>query len=291
MELPRILLIGKIGQVGWELRRTLAPMAQVTCVDFPEIDLTSGDSIRRWVRESGPNILLNAAAYTAVDKAESEPEKAMQINGMARAFWRRRPGGPARCWCIIPPTTFSTAPRPCPTSRRIPRTRWAPMAVLKLAGDEAIRAVGGAHLIFRLCWVYGARGQNFYAYHHAPGARAREAAHSGRPARLPDLVAHDRGDYGSGVEANSGGGRLSAFSGTYHLAASGVTSWHGFAQAIINRMSGRKEMRRGRSHLDCGVSDATRRPACSVLACDKLQRTFGLQSAALGGESQPVLER
>ena len=83
MEPPRILLIGKIGQVGWELRRTLAPMAQVACVDFPEIDLTSGDSIRRWVREARPSIVINAAAYTAVDKAESEPDKAMKINGVA----------------------------------------------------------------------------------------------------------------------------------------------------------------------------------------------------------------
>jgi len=83
MTLPRLLLIGKIGQVGWELRRTLAPMAQVTCVDFPEIDLTSGDSIRQWVRDSKPQVIINAAAYTAVDKAETEPDRAMQINGLA----------------------------------------------------------------------------------------------------------------------------------------------------------------------------------------------------------------
>ena len=83
MSLPHVLLIGKIGQVGWELRRTLAPMARVTCVDFPEIDLTSGDSIRQWVRDTRPNIVINAAAYTAVDKAESEPDKAMSINGVA----------------------------------------------------------------------------------------------------------------------------------------------------------------------------------------------------------------
>ena len=83
MELPRILLIGKIGQVGWELRRTLAPMARVTCVDFPDIDLTRGDSIRQWVRESRPGIVINAAAYTAVDKAEAELDKAMKINGVA----------------------------------------------------------------------------------------------------------------------------------------------------------------------------------------------------------------
>ena len=82
-EPPRILLIGKICQVGWELRRTLAPMGQIACVDYPEIDLTTGDSIRQWVRDTRPNVVINAAAYTAVDKAESEPDKAMQINGVA----------------------------------------------------------------------------------------------------------------------------------------------------------------------------------------------------------------
>ena len=83
MDLPRILLIGKVGQVGWELRRTLAPLAKLTCVDYPEIDLASGDSIRRWVSEAQPGIIINAAAYTAVDKAETEPDRAMTINGAA----------------------------------------------------------------------------------------------------------------------------------------------------------------------------------------------------------------
>src|SRR5438552_16969220 len=77
---PRLLLIGKIGQVGWELRRTLAPLAQVPSVDFPEIDLTNGDSIRPAVGNTKPAVIINAAAYTAVDKPESEPERAMQIN-------------------------------------------------------------------------------------------------------------------------------------------------------------------------------------------------------------------
>ena len=80
---PRILLIGKIGQVGYELRRTLAPLGQLVSVDFPEIDLTNDDSIRRWITDTSPQVIINAAAYTAVDKAETEPERCMQINGRA----------------------------------------------------------------------------------------------------------------------------------------------------------------------------------------------------------------
>src|SRR5262245_21390077 len=83
MNLPRVLLIGKNGQVGWELRRTLAPMSRVTAIDFPQVDLANADSIRNWVRDAQPEVVINAAAYTAVDKAESEPERAMQINGTA----------------------------------------------------------------------------------------------------------------------------------------------------------------------------------------------------------------
>jgi dTDP-4-dehydrorhamnose reductase len=83
MDATRILLIGKIGQVGWELRRTLAPLGQLTCVDYPEINLLEGSSIQKWVRETAPAVIVNAAAYTAVDKAESETELAMKINGVA----------------------------------------------------------------------------------------------------------------------------------------------------------------------------------------------------------------
>src|SRR6476646_1508877 len=83
MKSPVILVIGKIGQVGWELRRTLAPLGQIVSVDFPEIDLTDGASIVKWVRQTRPSVIINAAAYTAVDKAETETEKCDKINGVA----------------------------------------------------------------------------------------------------------------------------------------------------------------------------------------------------------------
>jgi dTDP-4-dehydrorhamnose reductase len=161
MDRPRILLIGKVGQVGWELRRTIAPMAQLVCVDFPEIDLGSGDSIRKWVSEARPRIVINAAAYTAVDKAEAEPDKAMKINGLAPGILAeeaRKAGALMVHYSTdyvfdgtkTEPYVETDAPNPLGVYGRS-----------KLAGDEAVRAAGGAHLIFRLCWVYGARGQNF----------------------------------------------------------------------------------------------------------------------------------
>src|SRR5215831_18128345 len=83
MNVPVILLVGRIGQVGWELRRTLAPLGRIVSVDFPDIDLTDSKSIIRWVRDTKPQVIVNAAAYTAVDKAETEFEKCNQINGIA----------------------------------------------------------------------------------------------------------------------------------------------------------------------------------------------------------------
>src|SRR5690348_1621242 len=83
MTQPVILVIGKIGQVGWELQRTLAPFGPLISVDYPDIDLTDGGSIRKWVRDARPAVVVNAAAYTAVDKAETETERCQQINGVA----------------------------------------------------------------------------------------------------------------------------------------------------------------------------------------------------------------
>jgi dTDP-4-dehydrorhamnose reductase len=161
MPLPKILLFGKIGQVGWELRRTLAPMSRLVCVDYPEVDFTQPDSIRTWIRETAPDIVVNAAAYTAVDKAESETVLALKINGEApgvMAEEAKKLGALLVHYSTdyvfdgtkTTPYVETDAPHPLGAYGRT-----------KLAGDQAIQATGCAHLIFRLCWVYGARGNNF----------------------------------------------------------------------------------------------------------------------------------
>src|SRR6516162_1401242 len=156
---PRILIIGKIGQVGYELRRTLSPLGQVVSVDFPEIDLTNADSIRQWVQKISPNVIVNAAAYTAVDKAEAEPERCLQINGHAPGIIAEEA---KRLGALVvhystdyvfdgtknSPYTEEDSPNPLGAYGRS-----------KLAGDQAVQQAGAPHLIFRLCWVYGARGQ------------------------------------------------------------------------------------------------------------------------------------
>jgi dTDP-4-dehydrorhamnose reductase len=291
MGLPRILLIGKIGQVGWELRRTLAPMAEVGCVDFPEIDLTSGDSIRRWVRESRPNIIINAAAYTAVDKAESEPDKAMQINGFAPGILAEEAKKAGALLLHYSTDYIFDGAKTKPYEETDSPSPLGVYGRSKLAGDEAVRAIGGAHLIFRLCWVYGARGQNFMLTIMRL-AREREklrvvADQVGCPTWSRMIAETTTQALRQAMAARDWG----ALTGTYHLASSGETSWQGFAQAIVNLMptEGKK----------CSVVEAistpeyptpAKRPAYSVLGCDKLERVFGLRLPHWEDSLRQVLE-
>jgi len=288
---PRILLIGKIGQVGWELCRTLAPMPGLTAVDYPEIDLTSADSLQHWVRQTEPGIIINAAAYTAVDRAESEPEKAMRINGVAPGILAeeaRRAGALLVHYSTdyvfdgtkSTPYEETDAPNPLGTYGRS-----------KLAGDEAVRAVGGAHLIFRLCWVYGSRGQNFMLTIMRL-AREREKLlvvgdQFGRPT-WSRMIAETTA---LALKQTIAVPDWAGFTGTYHLAASGSTSWHGFAQTIVNLIPG--EARK------CTAVEAistreyptpARRPAYSVLGCGKLEKVFGLRLPNWEESLKQVLE-
>jgi dTDP-4-dehydrorhamnose reductase len=288
---PRILLIGKIGQVGWELRRTLAPLAQVTCVDFPAIDRTNGDSIRRWVRETRPEIVVNAAAYTAVDKAESEPDKAMKINGEAPGILAEEAGKSGALLVHYSTDYVFDGAKTAPYVETDAPNPLGAYGRSKLAGDEAVRAAGGAHLIFRLCWVYGARAQNFMLTMMRLAREREKLRVVSDQVGCPTWSRMIAGTTALAVKQVVAARDRGAFNGTYHLAASGVTSWHGFAQAIVGLMpaEGRK----------CSAVEAistaeyptpARRPAYSVLACDKLERSFGLRLPHWEDSLKQVLE-
>jgi len=291
MDLPRILLIGKVGQVGWELRRTLAPMAQVVCVDFPEIDLTSGDSIRQWVAQAKPGIVINAAAYTAVDQAESEQDRAMKINGVGPGILAeeaKKSGALLVHYSTdyifdgtqTAPYVETDAPNPLGTYGRT-----------KLAGDEAVRAAGGPHLIFRLCWVYGARGQNFMLTMMRLAREREKLRVVSDQVGCPTWSRMIAETTAQAVRQCAAAGDLGAFSGTYHLAASGSTSWHGFARSIVELMpaEGRK-CSQVEAIATSEYPTPTKRPAYSVLECGKLERTFGLRLPDWEDSLKQVLE-
>jgi len=276
--LPHILLIGKIGQVGWELRRTLAPLARVTCVDFPEIDLTSGDSIRQWVHDTRPNIVINAAAYTAVDKAESELDKAMSINGVAPGILAEEA---KKLGALLVHYSTDYVFDGAKTTPYVETDSPNPLGAYgrtKLAGDEAVRAVGGAHLVFRLCWVYGARGQNFMLTMMRL-AREREMLRVvGDQIGCPTWSRMIAEATAQAVKQTVAARDIGAFTGTYHLASSSTTSWHGFADAIVKLMpADGKKCSRVEAITTAEYPTPTKRPAYSVLSCDKLERAFGLR--------------
>ncbi|MGO9202677.1 MAG: dTDP-4-dehydrorhamnose reductase [Limisphaerales bacterium] len=291
MHLPRVLLIGRVGQVGWELRRSLAPMAEITCIDFPEIDLTSGDSIRQWVRDTRPEVVINAAAYTAVDKAEMELGQAMKINAEAPGILAQETK--SRGALLIhystdyvfdgaktEPYVETDAPNPLGAYGRS-----------KLAGDQAVQAAGGAHLIFRLCWVYGARGQNFMLTMMRL-ARERDklrvvSDQIGCPSWSRMIAQATTLALRRAVAARD----FSGFSGLYHLASSGHTSWHGFAEAIVNLMpAGGKKCSRVEAISTSEYPTPAKRPAYSVMSCAKLESTFGLRLPNWQESLRQVLE-
>jgi dTDP-4-dehydrorhamnose reductase len=292
MDQPRILLIGKVGQVGYELRRTLAPTAEIVTVEYPEIDLTQADSIRHWVRETRPQVVINAAAYTAVDKAETDIETASKINGIAPGIIAEETAK-LGAWIVHYSTDyiFDGNKRTPYVETDVPNPLGA-YGRTKLAGDLAVQAANPRHLIFRLCWVYGARGGNFMLTMMRL-AREREklrvvSDQFGCPT-WSRMIAETTA---LALRQTLSGGQPETFAGTYHLAASGSTNWHGFAQAIIDLMpTAEKKCTLVEPIPASEYPTPAQRPAYSILDCGKLERTFGLSLPNWNESLLQVLEK
>jgi len=278
MDEPGILLIGKNGQVGWELCRTLAPAGNVLAVDYPEIDLTDADAARRLVLDSKPNVVVNAAAYTAVDKAESDSKTARLINGIAPGVLAEAAKQVGALLIHYSTDYIFDGSKETPYVETDSPNPLGVYGRTKLEGDEAIFAVDGNHLVFRLCWVYGARGQNFLLTMQRL-ARERETLRVvndqiGCPT-WSRLIAEATT---MALQQVLRSREASAFKGTYHLATRGKTSWHGFASRIINSMP--QAERRCTEVTPISTAEyptPAKRPAYSVLGCEKLGSTFGIQ--------------
>ena len=278
MPRKRILLFGEQGQVAWELRRTLAPMADLTCVGRTEVDLADPAAIRRAIAAAAPEVIVNAAAYTAVDKAETETALATQINADAPGVMAAEAARRGALLVHYSTDYVFAGTKGTPYTEDDPTGPLGAYGRTKLAGEEAVRAAGGSHLIFRLCWVYGNRGANFLLTMQRL-ARERDevrvvADQHGCPTwsrMIAEATAqalrclHTRED-------------ARAVSGTYHLCASGQTSWHEFARATIDAVPAeRRRCREVRAITTAEYPTPARRPAYSVLETTKLERVFGLR--------------
>jgi len=263
----RILLTGRNGQVGWELARTLAPLGEIIATDRAALDLADAGAVRRVVREAKPELIVNAAAYTAVDQAEAEPDLAMRINGAA-------PGVLAdeakRLGALL--VHYSTDYVFDGSGKRAYAEGDATNPInaygrSKLAGEQAIAASGARHLILRSSWVYGRRGRNFLL-------AILQRARSGAPLRVVDDQVGAPTWCRQIAEATArivAGG--SGAGGICNLSAGGETTWYGFARAIIALSGIAAEVK---PITSAEYPTAAARPRYSVLDCARLSHEFGI---------------
>ena len=280
----KILLLGKNGQVGWELQRSLAPLGEMVACDFDssgglQADFSKPDSLLPLIRKVMPDLIVNAAAHTAVDKAESEPDLARAINATA-------PGVIAAEAAALGATLvhYSTD-YVFDGSGDTARDESAPTAPLsvygrtKLEGEDLIRASGCHHLILRTSWVYAARGGNFAR------TMLRLAAERDELKVIADQIGAPTGaDLLADVTAHAARRLLAdpALAGTYHCVASGETSWHGYASLVIEWARAHGQAIRVAPGAVQPIPTSAyptpaRRPLNSRLATQKLRQAFGLQ--------------
>jgi dTDP-4-dehydrorhamnose reductase len=274
----KILLLGKNGQVGWELRRTLAPLAEVVAVDYPEINFTDVSALRQLVAGMRPDVVVNAAAYTAVDKAETETELCRQINAVAPGVLAEEAKKIGALMVHYSTDYIFDGTKSSPYAETGTPNPLGAYGRSKLEGDRAVKASGANHLIFRLCWVYGARGQNFMLTMQRLAREREKLRVVGDQFGCPTWSRMIAEATAQAVRQSLAGPEISKFNGEYHLAAGGQSNWHEFASRIIEWMpEAERKCRVVEKITTAEYPTPAKRPAYSVLDCGKLQKTFGLR--------------
>ena len=275
----KILLLGKNGQVGWELQRTLAPLGKIIAIDQEDLDLVDTRAIRSTVRAVNPDLIVNAAAYTAVDKAEEESELAMAINGFAPGILAEEAG---LCRAALVhystdyifdgtskvPYTEDDKPNPINTYGKT-----------KLEGDRLVQEKEVPHLIFRTSWVYGLRGSNFLLTILRLAQERDELSIVNDQFGAPTwsrMIAE-----ATALVLSKGAKDIWTFSannrGIYNLSAAGQTTWHQFAEKILQLKAGNSiKCQKITPISSIEYKTPARRPNFSVLDNSRLYKQFGL---------------
>jgi dTDP-4-dehydrorhamnose reductase len=278
----KILLLGKNGQVGWELQRALAPLGELIALDFDSpgplgADFSKPESLAATVRAVAPQIIVNAAAHTAVDKAESEPELARAINASTPGVLAREAVA-IGAWLVHYSTDYVfDGSGSTPWLEDSPTGPLSVYGQTKLEGENAIRASGVRHLIFRTSWVYAARGGNFAK------TMLRLAKERDKLTVINDQIGAPTGaDLLADITAHAlrAAQQQPVLSGTYHAVASGETSWHGYAKHVVEfaRNAG-QPIKVAADAIEPVPTSAfptsAKRPGNSRMNTRKLQETFG----------------
>lgn len=273
----RILLTGKNGQVGYELERSLQGLGEIVALDRKQMNLSDLRQVRDVIRSVRPDLIVNPAAYTAVDQAENEIERAMCINGDAPGVMAEEAKKLGAAMIHYSTDYVFDGSKDSPyTEEDVPKPINA-YGKTKLAGEEGIRAAGIPHLIFRTSWVYGMRGRNFLLTVLRLAQEREElrivADQTGAPTwcrTLADTTAHILSQARAAQDKQDW---WLHNTGLYHLTAQGSTSWHGFTEAILSHPGVTKKP----VVTPIATEDyplPAPRPRNSVLNCDKLVHRF-----------------
>ena len=290
-----VLVTGAEGQVGWEARRAFAPLGSVVAVERRDVDFADVDALRALVRAHRPALIVNAAAYTAVDRAESERDVAFAVNAAApRALAEEA----ARLGAVVVHFSTDYVFDGTKDTPYLEDDEPSPLNVYgesKLAGDRAVASSGAAHLVFRTSWVYAARGHNFLRTmlklaHDRESLRVvADQTGAPTPARLLAEVSAQI------VSRYAADGALTIPEprwGIYNVVTRGATTWHAFAQRILE-LDARRAEQRCREVVPIPTSDystAARRPARSLLDVGKLERVYQLRMPAWDEQLELVME-
>lgn len=283
-EKPRILILGSTGQVGRELQACFADFGVLTCKDREGADLSRPQELRDLVRRVAPDVILNAAAYTAVDRAESEPDLAMAINADApRVLAEEALALGALLVHYSTDYVFDGSKHEPWIESDLPNPL-NQYGTTKLAGEQAIEGTRCKHLIFRTSWVYGPHGRNFL-FTMLRLARERDRLtivndQFGAPTTSIEIAKATRKIVAGVMKGTFGGDQ--DLSGIYHMTCAGSTSWYGFAEAIFRRagvLLGSKIPELIPISTEAFPTPA-RRPHNSVLCNDKLHAQFGIELAS-----------
>ena len=280
---PRVVLVtGAEGQVGWEARRAFAPLGRVVAVDRAEVDFVDTEQLRALVRLHRPAVIVNAAAYTAVDRAESERELAVAVNTTAPRVLAEEAASLGAAIVHFSTDYVFDGTMDTPYVEDDDPSPLNVYGETKLGGDRAVASSGAAHLVFRTSWVYAARGHNFLrtmlqlAHDRETLRVVADQTGAPTPARLlAEVSAQVVSRYVEGAAFTLPESRW----GIYNVVTRGSTSWHAFAQRILE-LDPRRAEQRCRDVVPIPTSDyttAARRPARSLLDVRKIERTFQLR--------------
>lgn len=275
----RILLLGKHGQVGSELQTSLATLGELTAWGRQDLDLSNTDSIRAQIRQLQPGVIVNAAAYTAVDKAETEPDLAMQVNGVAPGVMAEEA---ARLNALL--VHYSTdyvfdGAKSTPYTEEDAANPLNEYGRGKLAGEQAICAAASRYLIFRTTWVYDAHGKNFLNTIKRLGGQRSELTIVNDQIGAPTWSREIARATSRIIKLYLAHPMQERINGIYHLTAQGHTSWFGFAQAAagMGLFAGLPTPPVLRAIPTSEYPTPARRPMYSVLSNVKVREQFGIQ--------------